>query len=179
MRNLAPPNPAFEGDLGDADPGVRQAVASADDQEGYLRAIAALCTTRLLMPIVASGDESMDGPDPTRHAEMAAVSIRNDAGEGALLAFTGLDALQAWQSDARPVPCLLDDLAATVVETGDDVLLLDVAGPTPFVVGHDLIVELARGRRLVHLPDGGFGWMFRDTGPETPRRQIGGSRVAP
>lgn len=162
MRNLATPNPAFAGDRGEPDPGVRETLASAEDSLGYLRAVVALCTARLLLPVVASGDDSMDGPDPGRHAELAAVSLRNEAGEKALLSFTGLDSLQAWRVDARPVPCTLDDLAATVIEAGDQVLLVDVAGPVPFVLGADLIAHLAKGHRLVELSAGEFGWLVSD-----------------
>lgn len=159
-QRLAQPNPAFKGDRGEADPTVRAALAAAGDQLGYLRAVAHLCTGRLLMPIVASGDDSMDGPDPERHAEMAAVTVASATGERALIAFTGIDALTAWRADARPVPCTLDDLAATVTEAGASHLLLDLAGPTPFELGPDLLAELAQGRRLVEVEPGQFGWMF-------------------
>ncbi|WP_446721085.1 SseB family protein [Luteococcus sp. H138] len=146
--------------MGHPDPAVRQALATAGDQLGYLRAVATLCTARLLMPIVASGDDSMDGPDPQRHAEMAAVTVASATGERALLAFTGIDALTLWRADARPVPCTLDDLAATVTETGASHLLLDIAGPTPFELGPELVTELAQGHRLVEVEPGQFGWMF-------------------
>ncbi len=108
----------------------------------------------------------MAGPDPDRHAELAAVSIQASDGRRALLAFTGLDALQAWEPRARPVPATLDDLAATVLETGADALLVDVAGPTPFVVSQELLANLAQGRRLVALGDGGFGWLYVDSTPD-------------
>ncbi|WP_420176933.1 SseB family protein [Luteococcus sp. OSA5] len=159
---MAQPSAAFAGDHGEPDPQVRAAIAAVGGQLGYLRAVAALCASRLLMPIVAHGDDSMDGPDPQRHAEMAAVSLTNAAGERALLGFTGIDALTAWQRDARPVPCTLDDLAATVAEAGASHLLLDVAGPVQFVIGPDLVAELAKGHRLVEIEPGEFGWMFLD-----------------
>ncbi|MGO4958375.1 SseB family protein [Luteococcus sp. Sow4_B9] len=168
-QRLAQPSSAFQGDRGEADPAVRSAIASASDQLGYLRAVAALCSSRLLMPIVASGDDSMDGPDPGRQAEMAAVSVTNASGERALLAFTGIDALTAWRPDARPVPCTLDDLAATVTEAGASHLLLDGAGPVQFVVGPDLLQELAQGRRLVEIEPGEFGWMFVDAQAVDPQ----------
>ena len=163
---LGQPNAAFIGDRGEADPDVRALIADAasDLPSSYLRAVAALCGTRLLLPVVASGDDSMDGPDPDRHAELAAVSIAAADGRKALLAFTGIDALVAWEPRARPVPATLDDVAATVLETGDDALLVDPAGPVPFVIGDDLIAQLAQGRRLVELDDGGFGWAFLDAG---------------
>lgn len=159
-QRLAQPNPAFKGDTGQPDPAVRAAITAGTDQLGYLRAVALLCTSRLLMPIVASGDDSMAGPNPERHAEMAAVTIANAAGERALIGFTGIDAMQAWDPTARPVPCTLDDLAATVAQSGASHLLLDVAGPEQFVLGPDLVAELAQGHRLVEVEPGQFGWMF-------------------
>jgi hypothetical protein len=163
-RTLGQPSSAFIGDHGEADPAVRQAIAGSDEDlpSSYLRAVAVLCGSRLLMPVVASGDDSSDGPDPDRRAELAAVSIEAADGRRALLAFTGIDALVAWEPRARPVPATLDDLAATVVETGASALLLDSAGPVPFIIGDDLIAELSAGRRLVELEDGGFGWAYLD-----------------
>jgi hypothetical protein len=156
---------AFIGDRGEADPTVRALIAeaSSDLPTSYLRAVAALCGARLLLPVVVTGDDSMDGPDPDRQADLAAVSIQAADGRKALLAFTGMDALVAWEPRARPVPATLDDVAATVLETGDHALLVDAAGPVPFVLGDDLIAELAQGRRLVELDDGGFGWAYLDT----------------
>jgi hypothetical protein len=162
---LGQSNSAFLGDRGEADPAVRDAIAASGEHlpQSYLRAVAALCGSRLLLPVVASGDDSMDGPNPERQAELAAVSIQASDGRRALLAFTGIDALVAWEPRARPVPATLDDVAATVLETGDDALLVDSAGPVPFVIENDLISQLAQGRRLVELQDGGFGWAFLDT----------------
>lgn len=158
MRSLAGPNPAFAGDRGEADPQVRAAIAQASPvtRDAYLRAVVALCTTRLLMPLVTTGDEE------ERTAELSAVSIQAPDGRRALLGFTGLDSLQVWEPAARPVPCTLDDLAATVQEAGAEALLIDVAGPVPFVIEADLVAQLGQGRRLVETSDGGFGWAYLD-----------------
>lgn len=158
MKQLAQPNSAWLDDDGRPDPELRARLADADGQLGYLRAVVALGGARLLLPIVASGDDSMAGPDPDRHAEMAAVTlVHPELGRG-LVAFSGLDALQAWNPQARPVPCTLDDLAATVGEAGAQVLVIDPAGPHPVTILDDVVAELAQGRRLVELADGGFGW---------------------
>jgi hypothetical protein len=76
-----------------------------------------------------------------------------------LLAFTGIDALRAWQPDARPVPCLLDELAATVEPAGASRLLIDAAGPVPFVIEGDPLTRLADGNALVELDTGEFVWI--------------------
>lgn len=157
-RTLGQPSAAFAGDRGDADTLVRQLIADASDQLGYARAVVALCTARLIMPIVATGDDTPHA-DPDRHAEMAAVSVTNAEGEKALLAFTGIDAQLAWDAAARPLLCTLDDLAATVSEAGAVALVLDIAGPVPFTIEGEMLAPLSAGQRLVEFDDGSFGWV--------------------
>ena len=53
LRSLAQPNSRFAGDDGSPDPLVRAAIAKANSHTGYIRALVALCTARLLLPIVA------------------------------------------------------------------------------------------------------------------------------
>ena len=159
-RTLAQPSARFAGDDGAPDPLVRRAIAQAVDQTGYARALVALCASRLLLPVVASGDETAH-PDPDRHAKMAAVTLSDDTGSY-LLAFTGYDSLRAWQSDARPVPCLLDELCATVGPAGATQLLLDVAGPVPIVIGGEALALIAEGNALTELGDGSFAWLRAD-----------------
>ncbi len=158
-RPLADVGRRWAGDTGRPDPAVRAALAGVRDADTYLRAVAALCTGRLLLPIVAGGDDDAQAPDPDRRAETAAVSLRGADGRLALLAFSGLDAVTAWHPRARPVPGTLDDVAATVAEAGSDVLVIDVAGPYPLEIGPDLLEHLAAGRRLVELSPGDFGWL--------------------
>ena len=158
LRSLAQPNSRFAGDDGSPDPLVRAAIAKANSHTGYIRALVALCTARLLLPIVASGDEGGDAPNPDRHAEMAAVTLKDDTGSY-LLAFTGYDSLRAWQADARPVPCLLDELCATVEPASAEQLLIDVAGPVPFVIAGDALKQFAAGFRLVEFEGEDFAWV--------------------
>lgn len=168
-RTLGQPSAAFAGDRGTADPLVRERVADASDQLSYARAIVALCTARLMMPIVATGDDG-PGAEVDRHAEMAAVSVTNSTGERALLAFTGIDAQHAWDATARPVLCTLDDLAATVAEAGAVALVLDIAGPVPFTIDGELLTHLAEGQRLVEFDDGSFGWVQFTEAPAPTQR---------
>lgn len=156
VPSLLPPS----GDLGEPDEGVRAAIAGATTREGYLDAVVAMCASRLIMPVMAPGS-SVAG-EPTGVHESGAVLLTNRAGSTALLAFTGGDSMRDWDARARPVPGTLDDLAATVQEAGAQALLIDVAGPAPLVIGPDLVGPLSQGRRLVRLPDGGYGWLQVD-----------------
>ncbi len=141
-------------DDGAPDPGVRAAIAGAGagDVTSYLRAIVALCGARLYLPFVDNREAGAHRP------ELAAAGLQLPTGDRCLLAFTGRDAVTAWNPAAWGQPATLDELAATVAETGATELVLDVAGPVPFSVGQDILAEVAAGRRLVALSDGGFGW---------------------
>jgi hypothetical protein len=161
VKTLGQPNAAWAGDRGEADAQVRaalRAAAAATGPDDYLAAVAALCGARLLMPIVAEGDDGGDGPVPDRHAELAAVLMTSASGASGALAFSGLDALHAFNASARPVPCTLDEVAATAVEVGASAIVVDVAGPHLLIIEGDLIGQLAAGRRLVRVPDG-WGWL--------------------
>ena len=153
MKPLGPAASVWAGDDGSPDPSLRAALSASTDPDGYARAVAALCVARLLLPIA---------PDPD--GDLSAVRVTAPDGRTGLLAFTGLDALQEWRADARPVPCTLDDVAATAVETGAAAVVVDLAGPVPLVIESALVAELAAGRRLVELDGGGFGWLFRAGG---------------
>lgn len=181
VRSLADPNMPWADDDGTPDPAVRVALGAAladqDSRLGYVNAVVSLGGARLLIPIVATGNDSGDDASVShqqagdnragdngagdKQSELSAVTLEDGAGRRALVAFTGMDALQAWRPDARPVPGTLDEAAATAVELGAEVLVVDVAGPSPFIVGDDVLAQAAVGRRLVRLVDGGYGWASR------------------
>ncbi len=184
-RTLAPS--PFPGDDGSASSLTRERLARAavgSDPTAYLSAVVALCTDRLLVPVVAtatrlgettSGLSQQGGTTPrdppaagrgppaarrvaAKEAEMAVVMLRLPDGRQALLAFTGLDALQAWQPVARPVPVTLDRAAETALAEGATAVLVDCAGPATLVIEGEVLASLAAGHRLVETGDGEFGW---------------------
>jgi hypothetical protein len=161
-RRLAPS--PFPGDDGSASADTRAALARSVQELGptaYLRAVAALCTDRLLVPVVATATrmgETAAGLASDKKAEMAVVMLRTPDGRQAMLAFTGLDSLSAWQPEARPVPITIDRLAATAQDEGATAVLVDFAGPAALVIEGEVLAALAAGHRLVETPDHGFGW---------------------
>lgn len=160
-RSLGGYSSEFADDDGSAPDEVRAALAAAESSPEtpvYLDAVVQLCLARLLVPLMASGDETMEH-DPERHAEMAAVLLEQADGRRAMLAFTGTDALSAWQAKARPVPATLDVVADAAVQSQAGTVLIDIAGPHPLVIEGAILENLAVGRRLVRLPDETFGWM--------------------
>ena len=79
-------------------------------------------------------------------------------GRQALLAFTSLDTLHAWRADARPVPVTASLAARSAQQEGAAALVLDVAGPTTYVVEGELLEGLARGWTLAHTTEG-LAWV--------------------
>jgi SseB protein N-terminal domain len=150
------PDPGFAGDLGEADPALRSALAgrAADpaDSGGHLRVLDALTRARLLVPVVALlGEVEYDEAGRAREktTDMAAVLLTGRDGRQALLAFSGLDSLTAWRADARPVPVTAADAARSAVQEQAAALLLDVAGPAPYAVEGVALDRLARGWTIV------------------------------
>lgn len=173
-RRLAPS--PFPGDEGTAAAATRRHLAAAVAEPTptrYLRAVAALCEARLLVPVVATATrlgETVGGLRSDKEAEMAVVLLQAADGRRAMLAFTGIDALQAWQADARPVPVTLDLAAQTAQNEGVATVLVDFAGPHPLVIDGEVLDQLAAGHRLVETAPEVFGWAVpvRDAGEPDP-----------
>lgn len=166
-RTLTPSQ--FPDDDGSAAPETRRALAAAvapDSPADYLRAVAALCADRVLVPVMATATKlapSAAGPGggpltSDKEAEMSVVLLQSADGRRAMLAFTGMDALQAWNAEARPVPVTVDLAAQSAQADGAAALLVDFAGPHPLVIEGEVLAGLAQGHRLVQLDDGTFGW---------------------
>jgi hypothetical protein len=159
------PDPGFAGDTGRADPALRAALegyaADAARQPEVLRALSAAGgSARLLVPVVAVLGEVEVGAGGVAHdktSDMATALLTGRDGRQALLAFTSLETLAAWRSDARPVPVTAALAARSAVQEGAAALVLDVAGPTTYAVEGELLEALARGWTLVRTPDG-FAW---------------------
>jgi hypothetical protein len=155
----------FPGDTGAASAQTRSLIAIAATEASpvaYLRAVAALCGDRLLVPVVATATRlgrTVAGLASDKDAEMSMVTLQAQDGRRALLAFTGLEALQSWRPEARPVPVTLDVAAQAARSEELTAVLIDVAGPHQFVLEGQVLGELAAGHRLVELADGEFGWI--------------------
>jgi hypothetical protein len=168
-RNLAPS--PFPGDDGAPEAVVREALArfaATYEPDDYLRAVAALCGDRLLVPVVATATQvgtTVGGLASDKEAEMAVVMLQRADGGKAMLGFTGLDALQAWDARARPVPVTVDQVAETAAAEGAVAVLVDLAGPHPLVLEGEVLDALRQGHRLVELVDG-FGWAIPAAGQD-------------
>jgi hypothetical protein len=134
------------------------ALAAYDGEpERHVEVFVVLQRARLLVPVLAvlgevEHDETGLAHDKT--SDMATALLTGRDGRQALLAFTGLETLARWCSDARPVPVTAALAARSAVQEGASALLVDVAGPTPYAVEGALLVGLARGWTLTSGVDG-------------------------
>ncbi|CUR54140.1 conserved hypothetical protein [metagenome] len=145
----------FSEDDGRADPGLAAALAAYDrDPQRYLEVLATLQTARLLVPVVAMlGEVEYDeqGLAHDKTSDMASVLLRGNDGRLALLAFTSLATLQAWDPEARPVPVAAMLAAQSAVQDGAEALLVDVAGPVRLVLEGQDLHAVAGGWQIAQL----------------------------
>ncbi|MFP5336691.1 MAG: SseB family protein [Actinomycetes bacterium] len=147
----------FDGDDGSPDAALAAAVAVHAAGTGDLAdVVAALAAARLLVPVVAAlgegGTSPQTGLPVEKSADMAMVTLRGRDGRVALPVFSGVPALAAWDTAARPVPVDARRAALAAVAEGADVVVLDVAGPVTVVVPRPAVWAVAQGRAWTPSP---------------------------
>ncbi|VXB64339.1 SseB family protein [Nocardioides sp. AX2bis] len=156
------PDPGFADDDGAPDPVLRAALdARAQGRVPATEVLGLLAGARLLVPVVAVlGEVEVDeaGLAHDKSSDMAAVLVTGADGRTALLAFTGADAMAAWDPQARPVPVTAATAATAALQEGAAALAVDLAGPAPYVLTGPDLEAVAAGWRLVRV-DGRLAWV--------------------
>jgi hypothetical protein len=148
VRSLA--QPAFPDDDGLVDGSLAAAFGDG------ARVLAVLGEVRVFVPVIALlGDVPTDGD---KEADMAAVMMTGADGRQALLAFSSVAAMSAWNAEARPVPVRGRQAARAALDEGARAVLLDLANPTFTVIETADVEHLAAGHRLVST-DVGPAWV--------------------
>ena len=114
----------------------------------------ALQSERLLVPVVAIlGEVEVDeaGLAHDKSSDMATVLLTGADGRQALLAFTSMATMAAWNPRARPVPVTAQVAAASAIQEQAQALLIDVAGPVRVVVEGDDLDGFAQGWQLQRI----------------------------
>lgn len=154
------PTSPFAGDDGRTPAALAKALAAW--QAGTLDKYSVVTTLkdlRLFVPVVAvlaTSEQTDDGHQVEKDSYMAAVSVQGPQGERGMLAFTCDTALSAWSATARPVPALAQEVAASALDEGADVMIIDAES------SHTLIVELPGLRALA----AGRDWLAPIADPE-------------
>lgn len=157
MASVHIPDSAFADDDGSAHPAVSAALtAYSADRTLLPEALDTLQQSRLLVPVVAVlGEVEIDeeGLAHDKTSDMAAVLVQGADGRMALLAFTSLDAMRAWNPEARPVPVSAQDAARSARYDEAAALVVDIAGPVTIVVQGEDLTGFAEGWSLARAGD--------------------------
>ncbi|MDP9841345.1 SseB family protein [Streptosporangium lutulentum] len=141
------PQPLVPDDDGSADASVTSALtafAAGTAEAGEV--ITALGGARLLVPVVALLTESEVGEHglkQEKESEMALPKLVGNDGREAVPAFTGVEALGLWRPDARPIQATTLQVCQAAVHEGVAAVVIDVAGPVPFVIEGALLRAFA------------------------------------
>ncbi|GAA4584298.1 hypothetical protein GCM10023194_23840 [Planotetraspora phitsanulokensis] len=141
------PQPLRPDDDGGADAPVSAALAGY--QAGTATAadvLAAMGEARLLVPVVALLTESEVGEHGLRQekeSEMALPKLVGKDGREAVLAFTGAEPMARWRADARPVQATAPQVCQAARHENASAVVVDVAGPVPFVIEGGMLQALA------------------------------------
>ncbi|MDA0633206.1 SseB family protein [Nonomuraea sp. CA-218870] len=144
---LTIPDPLDPDDDGGVSPEVSAALAAYQaGTAGPERVLNALGGSRLLVPVVAlltSSEMGAHGVRQEKESEMALPKLVGKDGREAVLAFTGAAALRRWRADARPIQATTLQVCRAAVGEGAGAVVIDVAGPVPFVIEGEVLRALA------------------------------------
>lgn len=147
----------FADDDGRAPDTLAQALAAyTADPAAKAEVLLALRASRLLVPVVALlGEVEYDdaGLAHDKSSDMAAVLMQGRDGRLALLAFTSLDALRAWNPEARPVPVTGQVAAQSALQDQAAAIVVDIAGPATLVIEGEDLLGIASGWSLGRVGD--------------------------
>ncbi|MCW2934800.1 MAG: hypothetical protein JWM19_5762 [Actinomycetia bacterium] len=135
------------GDTGEADPKVTAALTNWQHGAGSEHdALRALAGARFLVPVVAILTVQDQETKAEKESEMALPTLIGNDGRAAIIAFTGVETMKRWRPDARPVVTPAARVwHAAVAES--QAVVIDVAGPSPFVVEGARLASLAQGKQ--------------------------------
>lgn len=153
-----PAGSPFAGDDGTADPSVLAALADPDERA----LMAALATARVVLPVVPlpagehnhDHDDDHDGHDHDdgdghSHgsvAPMATVSLVASDGRRGMLAFSGVEALAAWDPASRPLPAVTREAARAALDGNFDAIVVDPRSGHERVLRPSMMWALLTGR---------------------------------
>jgi hypothetical protein len=134
------------GDTGEADPVAAGALGAWARGAGSERdALLAVSGARLLVPVVAMLTEADEQTGAEKESEMALPTLIGSDGRAAIIAFTCVEAVRRWRPAARPVPVPAARVWQAAV-TERNAVVVDVAGPVPFVIEGARLEALAAGQ---------------------------------
>lgn len=137
---------------------------------GEVDVVDALRDSRLLIPLVAVlGADGVDEHGHDKSQELSIVTVAGPDGRTVLPAFTSVAAMSRWDAKARPVPATAARVALAAASENTDLVVLDAANETEFVIRRPALWALAQSQP----------WTPSYLDPEVLRRFLAGAEPEP
>lgn len=137
------------GDDGSADAALLHALEDVHAGKGDAVAVVeAYRSARLLIPLVAEAGEvgvAPSGLAVDKTQELSIVTVAAPDGRRVLPVFTSVDAMTRWDAAARPVPADGVRTALSAADDDTDLIVIDPASPTEFVLRRPAVWAIAQG----------------------------------
>lgn len=138
-------------DGGAADPALLDALTRFRRGDGgQAEVVDALRSARVLVPLVAEkGDEGIGpgGLPVDKTQELSIVTVAAPDGRRVQPAFTSVDTMRRWDAAARPIPVDAARVALAASSEQTDLIVLDPASDTEFVVRRPAVWAIAQDQR--------------------------------
>lgn len=121
------------------------------DDDGR-RVVAEFATARLLIPLVAHAGEhgvTDEGLVVDKTQELSIITVSGPDGRGVMPVFSSVTAMQAWNSQARPVPAEGIRVALAAAEEHTDLVVLDPTSDTEFVIRRPALWAIAQSQEWI------------------------------
>jgi len=139
---------AFAGDDGKADPALIAAIQALHAGNGtQVQVIDAFRKARVLIPLLANlGDsgEGVHGQIVDKSADLSIVTVETPDKQNGLPVFTSVEAMSAWNKDARPVPHSAVKAALAAAAEGNTRIIVDPGSATEFVIRRPAFEAIAK-----------------------------------
>ena len=139
---------AFASDDGKADPTLIAAIQALHAGTGtQIQVIDAFRKARVLIPLLANLGESgegVHGQTVDKSADLSIVTVETPDKQNGLPVFTSVEAMAAWNKDARPVPHSAVKAALAAAAEGNTRIVLDPGSSTEFVIRRPTFEAIAK-----------------------------------
>ena len=143
---------AHAGDNGETPAHVAAALLAFRDGSGSFTELAsALAESRALIPLVTHAGDDFDAEHPVMEdkvQELAVVTLAGPNGEKVFPAFTSVEAMRAWNADARPIPIELRRVCLAAAGEGADRVVVNPS-TDQIVLRRPLVWTIAQGHPVV------------------------------
>ena len=142
---------AHAGDNGTTPEAVATAILALREGTGTLTELAeALAESRALIPLMTNAGGDFDADNPVMEdkvQELAVVTLAGPNGEKVFPAFTSVDAMRAWNREARPIPIELRRVCLAAAGEGADRVVVN-PGTDQIVLRRPLVWTIAQGQPI-------------------------------